>query len=152
MSDKIYTIIAFFLVGLVLSTPGILAGWQIYEKSKVIANSELTPATIVSCDHSTRIKKGRRKSSWAPVALTDSGFSVTGSMSWSNKEWCTSSIGEGVTVFLHNTNRRNSQINTFFQFWFLPVLYTCFVLLLYVYPIIYYMRKKHNKSKQDGTH
>ena len=119
--------------------------WLIYDASSVLISTETKEAKIEGCYYKRVRKSGsRHSSSWGPVAVTKSGITVKGDFTLAKKEWCESSIGNSVTVFINEGDPSKNHINTFFQFWFMPLIYL--LVSIIIYPGLYMLRKKQRKS------
>ncbi len=141
-----YTIGALFVIG-ILAPIGV-ASWMVYDRVAVLTSTESATATVESCHYKRRKSGSSRTGSWAPVAVTDSGTEVRGSLYWSKKRWCESSIGNRVSVFLHATDAKKNRINTFFQFWFLPGILSLFCITFY--PLSYRAKKRQRAAKRSA--
>ncbi|TQV88168.1 hypothetical protein [Aliikangiella coralliicola] len=138
-----YLIGGLFVLGLLAPIP--ISLWMIWDRVTVLSSTEVEPALIESCHHRYRTSGSRSKGSWGPVAVTERGLKVKGDFTWSKKSWCESDIGDEVNVFVHPTDKSKNRINTFFQFWFLPIISTSFC--LFFYPLSYRLKKKKKKDK-----
>ncbi len=111
--------------------------WFMYDRLGVITNSTVEPATVLNCDNSwTKMRTGssttyRNVVVSAPVAMTDGGQKVTGTVKVPEKQ-CDSMIGTAVKVYLHKTDPEKSRINSLLQFWLFPAIfgYLIFAMLL----------------------
>lgn len=100
----------------------VITGWLINDRLRLIQVAEVQHATIVHCDYQvTRGKRGRN-TSYTPVALSDQGIQVTGSLWWDTRTFCERRLNKPVEVLIHPTNPNKNRINSFFQFWLFPVL------------------------------
>ena len=131
--------VGYLIAGMLIVVPVGFAVWLTYDRVNILTSTTLHKATIDHCHYRQVKKKNRRKSSWAPVAVTVTGVSVKGHFYWSQKHWCQSSVGKQVSVFIHSHDASKNRINTFFQLWFLPVVLLFFCLVLYLG--IYFLRK-----------
>lgn len=111
--------------------------WFMYDRLSVITNSTVEPASILNCDNSwTKMRTGssttyRNVVVSAPVAMTDGGQKVTGTVKVPEKQ-CDSMIGTAVKVYIHKTDPEKSRINSLLQFWLFPAIfgYLIFAMLL----------------------
>lgn len=142
-----YPIGILFAIGLL--APIGLASWMVYDRISVLTSTTSVEATVESCHYKRKKSGSSSRGSWTPVAVTASGTEVRGSLYWSKKRWCESSIGDRVSVFSHPSNPSKSRVNTFFQFWFLPSILSLFCIVFY--PASYRAKKKQLAAKRaDG--
>ena len=141
-----YVIGGLFILGLLAPIP--ISIWLIWDRIDVLTSTTKVGATIESCHQRYKSSGNRTKSSWGPVAVTESGLKIKGDFTWSKKSWCESGIGERVSVFVHPWDEDKNRINTFFQFWFFPVLMMSICLIFY--PLSYRQKKlKELRKKQE---
>ncbi|MCG8434605.1 MAG: DUF3592 domain-containing protein [Gammaproteobacteria bacterium] len=141
-----YLIGGIFAVGLL--APLGVAVWLIYDRTDVLLSTTLVGAVIEEC-HYKRVRKGSGYSgSWGPVAVTDTGVRVKGEFTWKKKAWCESGIGDEVTVFIHETDESKNRVNTFFQFWFMPLLF--FLISAIFYPGSYIAKKRKDERARQA--
>ncbi len=130
-----YLLGAVFAAGIYLS-PVVLF---VYEASFVfdaLSHSTSEQARITKCHYKWQKRSSSSGSgSWAPVAVTDNEKEVIGHFRFRKKKWCEYFIGSEVEVFLSHDSSKKSQINTFLQLWFLPLIYGLLVVSLYTISI-----------------
>tara|TARA_R110000868_G_scaffold334233_4_gene594939 strand:- start:1461 stop:1910 length:450 start_codon:yes stop_codon:yes gene_type:complete len=96
---------------------------------------------------SKRSSSGKVTARGVPVAITSSGVKIEGQMGQPKfLLQCKDMIGESVPVFIHSNDSSRHRINTFWQMWFLPTLFTLFSLIWYPALFKGYQRKKNKKK------
>jgi len=127
---KIISIIFFFMA----LFPIIGGGWTAYDAADVILNSKTDYAAIKFCEKRLVIsftgsikgnyRRGMRakiKPAYFAIAETDSGLEVSSRFPNNKREKCEDKIGNKVSVYVYKSYTENSRINTFIQFWILPI-------------------------------
>lgn len=137
-----YLIGGIFAIGVFV--PLGFASWLIYDRSAVLLSTTLEDATIESCYYQRVHGSSRGSASWGPVAVAANGVKVKGGFKWNKKSWCESGIGSKVSVFIHPSDSGKNRINTFFQFWFLPIALLLFCVIFY--PAAYSAKRRKNRK------
>jgi len=118
----------FVALGLVIVAGlGIVIPTGIMLKNRVVtlATTSLESAIVTGCKsrrvhRSSRSRTSRRRTSYAPVALTENGARAVGLLTLGRKNQCESMIGVKTSVFVHPSDEKKNRIGSFFQFWFFP--------------------------------
>ena len=117
---KIVSLILF----LMFLFPIYAGGWAIYDAIDVLMHSKSGNAKIVECD-SRRSVRSRHKLAgyygYSYVAETNDGVKVASTFRYKKRSQCRKNIGQDVSVYLYQSDLENSRINTFVQFWALPI-------------------------------
>ena len=142
-----YTIGAVFIALLLAPIP--ITVWLIYDRVTVLTSTSLQPAVIEECYHEYRTTGNTSRGSWGPLAVTNDGIRVKGDFRWRKKDWCLSSIGDEVNVFVHPQDPGKNRINTFMQFWFYPTMMT--VICLVFYPLSYRAKKRKDAENTNSV-
>lgn len=100
----------------------VVSVWLIHERVTLIQAAEVQDARIVACDYKTGVRRTQTTYRWAPVAISEQGVRVQGSLWWDERDFCERRLNKPVTVYVHPTNPRENRINSFFQLWLYPVL------------------------------
>ena len=116
--------------------------WFLHDRITLIQQGEQQKATIIKCEAERKktMRTGGRPrmiTTYHPVAISEKGSRVEGSLGWAGRGFCEKSLNGQVTVFVHPTDSSSSMINTFFQMWFLPTLFgyiTTLILILLFFP------------------
>lgn len=109
------------MIGLVAA-----AAWFAYDRITLFAQSESRPGVIVSCKSKTVVRKvrnragQRRRWSYAPFAVSETGDNVIGSVFLSERAWCERQIGRKTTILVNVQDPADSRINSFVQLWLFP--------------------------------
>ncbi|MBH46645.1 MAG: hypothetical protein CME71_00585 [Halobacteriovorax sp.] len=96
---------------------------------------------------SKRSSTGKVNARGVPVAMTDTGVKVEGSIGQPKFLFqCKDMIGSSVPVLIHQSDKARHRINTYWQMWFLPTIFSIFSLIWY--PALYkgYQKKKNKKK------
>lgn len=139
-----YSIGAAFVALILAPIP--IAVWLVYDRITVLTSTTSHQAVIEECYHEYRTTGTTSRGSWGPVAVTGEGVRVKGEFRWRDKDWCLSDIGDEVTVLLHPSDSGKNRINSFFQFWFYPLLMTTVCLIFY--PLSYRAKKRKDAQKE----
>ena len=103
--------------------------WFLHDRIDLLQHAELESASIIKCDYKwgTRVSSStsqrRKTTSYAPIAISEQGNKVRGTLWWASRDICERSLHKQVSVLVHNTEPDKSRINSFFQFWMFPILF-----------------------------
>ena len=96
------------------------------DRIELLANSDTYAATIIDCEwkkrraYQSKSRSGKTINSYAPVAISEEGYSAIGFLKVTSKSLCENMIGHEVTILVDPNNPGKAQIYSFFQFWFFP--------------------------------
>ncbi len=115
--------------------------WFTHDRVNLLEDAELQQATIIKCDYkyfsssASTTRTGIRRTSYTPIAITEQGEKVLGTLWWSSRNFCERRLNKQVSVFIHPTNPEKNRINSFFQLWLYPSLaiYFGFVILSFYF-------------------
>jgi len=108
-------------------------------RGRLISQSEVHAGTITSCEGQwVKVRSNSTHGSYRdqlqskPVATTESGVRVRGTIMLPNREICNLSLGSNVSVLLNAENSDDNRIYSFVQFWALPVLFGSIPLIVLI--------------------
>lgn len=151
-SFSISSIIGYLIGGvfvlLILFAPIGVTSYFVYNFANALLNYESDTAQIIRCE-SKRLSGSSARYKRVPVAITDSGNTIKGSMDevrWVYK--CNDLIGKKVKVLVDPNNKNKGHINSFWQLWFMPILFLIISLIYYPFIIKAYIKKltKHKRN------
>ena len=135
--NKKLTSLAGFILMLVCLLPAL---WFMHDRIDLLQQAELENAIIIKCDYkwgSVSSSGGTRRNatSYAPIAISEQGNKVRGTLWWASRDVCERSLNKRVSVLVNPTDQDKSRINTFFQFYkhskVCEIFHSCFVLRLH---------------------
>lgn len=147
LSSLIGYLIGGVFVVLILLAPIGATSYLVYDLTKALLNYESDTAEIVRCESTRQTTDSRVRYKRVPVAITAQGITVKGDMDeirWVYK--CNDLIGEQVKVLIDPKDSKNGKINSFFQMWFLPLLFILISIIYYPFVIKGYIKKYKNKK------
>lgn len=140
-----YLIGGLFVLGMVLAPIG-GATYFLNDLYQVHQLEIKTEATITGCFTLRNTKTGRPKAHRVPKAITKDGVVVRGTLGQIKIfDICKSSVGDKVSVFLDAQGSSKGRFNTFYQLWFMPLLFTLMSLFWYPFLIKTSIKKYFNK-------
>ncbi|MDP7319674.1 MAG: hypothetical protein QF441_03655 [Bacteriovoracaceae bacterium] len=149
---SISTFLGYFIGGcfvlLMLFAPLGATTYFVYDIVLALSKYEKDIAIIERCESSRQNSGSSVRYKRVPIAVTSSGRIVKGQMDeirWLTK--CDSLIGNKVEVLINPQNKKEGYINTFWQLWFMPLLF--FIISAIYYPFIikkYIEKLKINKN------
>ena len=151
-SFSLSSLLGYFIGGvfvvLILFGPIGVTSYFVYNLSHALLNFEPDTAEIVRCE-SNRLSGSSARYKRVPVAVTQSGNTIKGSMDevrWIYK--CNDLIGKKVNVLIDPNNKNKGHINSFWQLWFMPILFLIISLIYYPAVIKAYIRKLKKRNDQ----
>ena len=149
LSSLIGYLIGGAFVVLILFGPIGVTIYYVQDAANALINYESDMATIERCESTRQGSGSKVRYKRVPVAITDSGTTVKGQMDeirWVYK--CNDMIGDRVPVLIDPTNSKKGHINTFWQLWFMPLLFLAISIFYYPLVIKGYI-KKYKASKKN---
>ncbi len=139
-----YLIGGTFALGLMIA-PIAVTSYFLYDSAYTILNLETKEATVTEC-FTKRSSTGRALTRNVPRAVTSEGDVANGMIGeLKYLSTCDEMIGDTLDVYIDPHNPKNNRINTFWQMWFLPLIFSTICLLWYPY-LIKKIRQKYKKN------
>ena len=104
-----------------------LAVFYTLDRAEILLNSDRQSAIIQDCkrEYVNRNLSSRRKSKsgsfYRAVAKAEDGSVIKANLALASKSFCRKNIGKPVTVFVHRKDETRSRLNSFLQFWLIPL-------------------------------
>jgi len=111
----------------------VLAFFFLDDEVALLQDSTLETATITGCDYkiSKQTRQSRRRNSarYASIAITPSGEKIRGAYIHPSRSSCEKRLYRDTGVFVSGLDNRLSRINSFYDFWLAPFIFTTLFLV-----------------------
>ncbi len=140
-----YLIGGLFAIALILA-PISVTSYFLFDSAYTILKLEPKEAVVTKC-FTKRSSTGKPLTRNVPRAITTEGEIANGMIGeLKYLSTCDEMVGDTLSVYIDPNNHKNNRINTFWQMWFLPLIFTTICLLWYPY-LIKKIINKYKKKK-----